>query len=163
MSFCPALNSLVPLLAGFWGFALEGTSGPLLELGRGLLVGGNCNACVGHLLSTERKTEFVLVFMCKTFPQHLTSKLYCSMFGQYYNSMWGHHKAPQTLLYSSFVYFYTLALKITHGQETRISQSSCNTLATLGSAHILCHMFHIINPESKEHFFSQSPLIFALR
>lgn len=38
-----------PLLARFGSLALEGASGPLLELGRSLLVGGGSNGCVGHL------------------------------------------------------------------------------------------------------------------
>lgn len=41
---------LSPLLAWFGSLALEGASGPLLELGRSLLVGGGRNGCVGHLL-----------------------------------------------------------------------------------------------------------------
>ena len=34
-----------PLLAWLGGLALEGASGPLLELGRGLLVNGSCDVC----------------------------------------------------------------------------------------------------------------------
>lgn len=38
-----------PLLAWFGSLALEGASGPLLELGWPLLVGRSSNSCVGHL------------------------------------------------------------------------------------------------------------------
>lgn len=52
---------LSPLLAWFGSLALEGAGGPLLELGRGLLVGGGSNGCVGHLffVSYEKNQEEV--------------------------------------------------------------------------------------------------------
>lgn len=64
-----ALKAILPLLAWFRGLALESTSGPLLELGRCLLVGGSCNGCVCHLLCPERKKmNSQLVLMSKPLP-----------------------------------------------------------------------------------------------
>lgn len=49
--------ALSPLLAWFGSFALEGASGPLLELGWCLLVGGSSNGCVRHTFIVFVKAE----------------------------------------------------------------------------------------------------------
>lgn len=70
--FTAACAELSPLLAWFGSLALEGASGPLLELGRSLLVGGGSNGCVGHLFFVcyEKNQEEV---KCSTSYTSLTS------------------------------------------------------------------------------------------
>ena len=65
----------LPLLARLGGLALEGTGGPLLELGGSLLVSGSCDVC--HYVQLLIKKEKMLSFtVYSTVRNHTLLQLY---------------------------------------------------------------------------------------